>query len=680
MSDSIEIKSKNKQESLDAELDAMLDEAALSLTSLDNHQTDEDVIDKLLLDAGFDVNEDFPSLVDDSILTTKFDDDFDLADISTNSQISETETHPDELETDFDFPLDLLDSVALTTDEQQNTVDDKTEDNEDFPIAPLDTLQNEQSPDIEDNSLTDQLNELSDFDEFSDFQDFQRPEIIEDINTDSSFSEVEDTSEYDEMVEQVPLSADPILDDNDLIVDVADLAAIDEAINYDEFSDEFDDQFGDPPVLAPTTKIAESVQPGNEEAPASINTDVGINRDDFDITAGIDDDLFNNLDQEDELLQEIDLESTPSAAIVDETIVDKAPEQSPDNLAALIEAAGIPALMQFKSDQETVNKRYKKQIADFETNAKKASLITYVALGFGIVSTVAAVILGFLFYGAKNHITQLVTQVTTLEQGLGNISAKNLSPDPKNTLSEPLTHKADEIMSPLQANPETLAKELKQEPSPDTTAHESENKSPESKKKASAEVSENAASTTEMPHESNEPLKVEPPVLPTTASHEVDNKTAEPQKENVTAEKKSPLSEASTAAQDQAIENPSLPAAGKTQVSEHNPVEKTGLIEKKTKPITRSKTETIKKKQKSITATSNWAVNLIAYKQEWYASSKANELMQKGVPVEIIPVRLNNVTWYRLRVGGFNDREEASIYAGRIKKALNLSSVWVGNK
>jgi cell division protein FtsN len=75
----------------------------------------------------------------------------------------------------------------------------------------------------------------------------------------------------------------------------------------------------------------------------------------------------------------------------------------------------------------------------------------------------------------------------------------------------------------------------------------------------------------------------------------------------------------------------------------------------------------------------HWSVNLIAFKQDWYAKSKAAEFAQKGVPVEVIPVDVNGVVWYRLRVAGFKNRAEADSYAARIKKALNLSSVWVGD-
>lgn len=77
--------------------------------------------------------------------------------------------------------------------------------------------------------------------------------------------------------------------------------------------------------------------------------------------------------------------------------------------------------------------------------------------------------------------------------------------------------------------------------------------------------------------------------------------------------------------------------------------------------------------------TADWFVNLIAYRQQWYAKSKAAEFEQKGIPVEVVDVKVNNVIWYRLRVGGFKNRSEAASYATKVKKALKLTSVWVGN-
>ena len=74
-----------------------------------------------------------------------------------------------------------------------------------------------------------------------------------------------------------------------------------------------------------------------------------------------------------------------------------------------------------------------------------------------------------------------------------------------------------------------------------------------------------------------------------------------------------------------------------------------------------------------------WGVNLIAFKQEWFAKSKAAEFARLGVFTEVIPVREKNSTLYRLRVGGFKSKAEAISNTAKLKKTLNLGSVWVSN-
>ncbi|MBD9361715.1 SPOR domain-containing protein [Methylomonas fluvii] len=73
----------------------------------------------------------------------------------------------------------------------------------------------------------------------------------------------------------------------------------------------------------------------------------------------------------------------------------------------------------------------------------------------------------------------------------------------------------------------------------------------------------------------------------------------------------------------------------------------------------------------------NWAVNLIAFKQDWYAKSKAQEFAGKGVPAKVVKTESKGENWYRLFVDGFKTQYEAAAYAAKIKKTLNLDSVWV---
>lgn len=73
----------------------------------------------------------------------------------------------------------------------------------------------------------------------------------------------------------------------------------------------------------------------------------------------------------------------------------------------------------------------------------------------------------------------------------------------------------------------------------------------------------------------------------------------------------------------------------------------------------------------------NWVVNLVAFKQDWYAKRKADEFAAKGVSAKVTKTDTKGETWYRLSVDGFSSQYEAAAYAARVKKTLNLDSVWL---
>ena len=81
--------------------------------------------------------------------------------------------------------------------------------------------------------------------------------------------------------------------------------------------------------------------------------------------------------------------------------------------------------------------------------------------------------------------------------------------------------------------------------------------------------------------------------------------------------------------------------------------------------------------KKPVVVQENWVVNLVAFKQDWYAKRKADEFSAKGVPAKVIKADTKGETWYRLSVDGFSSQYEAAAYAARVKKTLNLDSVWL---
>ena len=84
-----------------------------------------------------------------------------------------------------------------------------------------------------------------------------------------------------------------------------------------------------------------------------------------------------------------------------------------------------------------------------------------------------------------------------------------------------------------------------------------------------------------------------------------------------------------------------------------------------------------KRKAKKAIPKVTWVVNLVSFKQAWYANRKATEYEKKGVPAKVSPVKVNGESWFRLTVKGFKSKYEAAAYAVKVKKMLNLTEVWV---
>ncbi|MEY4717527.1 MAG: hypothetical protein RL563_145 [Pseudomonadota bacterium] len=72
-----------------------------------------------------------------------------------------------------------------------------------------------------------------------------------------------------------------------------------------------------------------------------------------------------------------------------------------------------------------------------------------------------------------------------------------------------------------------------------------------------------------------------------------------------------------------------------------------------------------------------WVVNLVAFKQDWYAKRKAEEFAAKGIAAKVSRNDSKGDVWYRLTVDGFKSQYDAAAYAAKAKKTLNLDSVWV---
>jgi len=330
-----------------------------------------------------------------------------------------------------------------------------------------------------------------------------------------------------------------------------------------------------------------------------------------------------------------------------DAIVEPESKQAPavDTVMSAIEDAENLKLSPFGFEQEDL----KKQLEDAESKVKKAKLFSYVALGFGAVALSAAVGLGVMTYGTKAEFSKLTEEISTLQASLAK-SAEN---------SSNIVVKQDMVskeLDMLQVKMGGLEEKASSAPAIDASVKVEEAQEPAPVK--AANVSESAkVKTGAVPEPAPSKDKASQKTTPASAKVEAVPAKTKSQSETVQVKEKTP----SEAVQPKAKAQPEGAVAAKPKT-----VEKTVV---KPEPV----------KEKKQAAPGKWGVNLGAFKQEWFAKSKAAEYAQQGVFAEVIPLHEKNTTMYRLRVAGFKTKAEADSNTARIKKALNLDSVWVND-
>ena len=279
----------------------------------------------------------------------------------------------------------------------------------------------------------------------------------------------------------------------------------------------------------------------------------------------------------------------------------------------------IKAFRSIVAEQESI----KKQISGYENKVKKAGFITYAALSFGMVALLSAVIMGIIVSRVKNDVSKLTELVSMLEEDMSSISEKNADMDINNSelLGEPLNKKLNNVAGFDNAKAMTAVPE-------DITRSEVTVEKGSSKKKM--ELQENG---------SDQP-QLSPDLSKSNATGGV--------KKQVDLNKSSDQKKIG------------IPVAEKKKPSE-----------------TVAQVTTANKKTSDIKVASGWSVNLATYKQLSDAKRKAAQLLEKGIPVKVTVVDINNSKSYQLNVGGFKNKENAALYAAKIKKSLNINAVLV---
>jgi len=328
----------------------------------------------------------------------------------------------------------------------------------------------------------------------------------------------------------------------------------------------------------------------------------------------------------------------------------------------------------------------KKQLEDAESKVKKSRIFSYVALGFGVVAVSAAVALGVMTHGAKSEISKLTEQVSTLEASL----AKSVQNNPNEEINAvmnsvaQLNHQVYGFITELKGNSQIPVDLLNSNVSGIVAKQGMVSKALdtlqvkmgwEGKMLLESLVAEppkvdavhEPAPAKEVNAHEIAPVKTEHAPIKEDVAHE----HVATKEDKIAPTKERAKHEAAPVKKVEAVPVPEIAPAkvkAKPETAPAKPI---------IPPAAVLKEETVEPSKQS--SAGKWGINLVAFKQEWFARSKAAEFARLGVFAEVIPVYEKNTAMYRLRVGGFKSKAEAMSNTNRIKKTLNLGSVWVSD-
>jgi len=341
-------------------------------------------------------------------------------------------------------------------------------------------------------------------------------------------------------------------------------------------------------------------------------------------------------------------EEEPETAKQEQTISETTyPKEA---LEGLNNDAGGTMLSSVRAEQKAI----KKQINHYKNKVKKAAIITYASLSIGIVALLSTVVMGVIVSGMQTKVSKLTELVSIIEEDISSIAEKNSDMEINNTDSsiEQLNQKVNGLPEQSEERSQFSSGMLESGKRAVVTEQAVANKSlddslPRSPVLEKKKLSEAAAGKVS----AGKKIELQKHLISQSRSSVDLSKS----KLKVVAKKQATL--------DKSIDNQ------KTKIH---------VVKEKKTSETTDKTSA-KKKTNNAQSAADWSVNLTAYKELSYAKSKAAKFIQKGIPVKVIAVDMNNTTWYRLKVGGFNNKEKATTYADKIKKSLNLNTVSVGN-
>ncbi len=390
------------------------------------------------------------------------------------------------------------------------------------------------------------------------------------------------------------------------------------------------------------------------------------------------------------------------------------------------------AMSQLRASQDSIDSKNKQQFVDVEKKRKKTAMFGYMALGVGVIGLLGSAGIGWLSYDTKNDTSTLSQSVTALEEKVNTFLAKNPEKEIENIkLSvEQLNQKVEKIAAAQISVPQVaLAPNDKTAPiaavkpndsvdllnSKAAAAPAMESVKTESPSAIALTIAAPPSDISLAPHAAVVEISSLKPVesvkladmtkksakkTDAVKTVEVDKKAAEIDKKvaekaekaesELLMQKIAKAEAIAKAAAEASYKNDAPHKAdrysgrmtrGMAHSGSKDKTTKTNNVATKTNGATPAK-EVLHaeiKSQKSV-AVGKYSVNVISYQQEWFAQSKAAELKQKGIPVQVVPVDASKPgTKFRLKVGGFKNKAEASAYADKIKKSSGGNEPWVGS-
>ncbi|MBS3955398.1 MAG: SPOR domain-containing protein [Methylomicrobium sp.] len=545
----------------------------------------------------------------------------------------------------------------------------------------------------------------SSFDEVGELMDDE--DAIDKLLMENSLATNEANDELD-----IDEDLDALFDDDDLALEESEVNRLENAVTESDddeldalISDAFDDSFEETPMMAeidefddapsdnllelPEAKVAEETAEIDESSLNALDEDFTLAS--FDI--GDDDaeeqepDVFEDETQgvmasAESELDDFDIEidefaddefASPEeavpAAFADDSVVDfqeTAGSKDDDSVFNAAVSAQIsqlfseiealkhkqaalpePAVIDNSEDIEQLKKAQKLLKSQIDEKIIKLPTISYSALGVGVLGLILGSVSTFMVVSSQSDLTTVSESISTLEDDMGALVVKTgqKEMDELKATVEQLSQQVASLTSAIPPLSDVSVAQL---------GNDAQKPAEPAPVIAAGKESDPAG---KVPVNSNEKSSV-----PETAAPDSTVQTQE--KEALTTNEAGPLP----------TEKP--PEASKPQAK---PADQQSP-KKTVRPAVKKPAPKPVVKKANAAGSRGWAVNLVAFRQDWYAERKAAEFTRQGIPVRVVPVEKQGEMWFRLAVPGFAEKSEAQAYAARLKKALNLDSVWVGRE